>query len=66
MDAKALRQSVGKKDAWIRARLRELVLQESPSDDRSAVNAAAQSLERWATEIGGAVKRHKQRNFGFH
>ncbi|MEI9980844.1 MAG: M20 family metallopeptidase [Edaphobacter sp.] len=64
MDAKALYHSVEKKEAWIRSHLRELVLLESPSDDPPAVNAAAQLVGRWATELGGIIKRHKQKNFG--
>src|SRR5277367_1173713 len=64
MDPHALYHSIEKKEAWIRSHLHELVVQESPSDDRSAVNAATYLLERWAVELGGAVKRHKQKDFG--
>jgi len=64
MDPQALYHSVEKKEAWIRSHLNELVAQESPSDDRSAVNAATDLLERWALELDGAIKRHKQKDFG--
>jgi glutamate carboxypeptidase len=64
MDPQALYHSVEKKEAWIRSHLHELVAQESPSDDRSAVNAATDLLERWALELDGAIKRHKQKDFG--
>jgi glutamate carboxypeptidase len=64
MDPQALYHSLEKKEAWIRNHLHELVVQESPSDDRSAVNTAIHLLERWALELDGAAKRHKQRDFG--
>jgi glutamate carboxypeptidase len=64
MDPQALYHSVEKKEAWIRSHLHELVAQESPSDNRSAVNAASDLLERWAPELDGAIKRHKQKDFG--
>jgi glutamate carboxypeptidase len=64
MNAKALNHSVEKNEKWICDRLRELVLQESPSDDVSAVNAAAHLVELWARELKGAVKYHKQKGFG--
>jgi glutamate carboxypeptidase len=52
------------KAKWIETRLRQLVQQESPSEDRSSVNAAAGLVEGWARELGGRVKRHKQKEFG--
>ena len=64
MDAKAIFHHVKKKDGWIRATLRELVEQESPSEDRQAVNAAMNLVERTAREEGARPKRHKQREFG--
>ncbi len=48
----------------MRDTLRELVQQESPSEDRQAVNAAMALAEQWATEQGARIKRHKQRAFG--
>ncbi len=64
MDPQALYHSVERKEGWIRSHLHELVVQESPSDDRSAVNAATHLLERWTLELNGVVKRHKQNGFG--
>jgi glutamate carboxypeptidase len=64
MDIKELYSAVeGKKD-WIRDTLRELVEQESPSEDRSGVNAAAALIEYWAQPLGARIKRHRQREFG--
>jgi glutamate carboxypeptidase len=64
MDAKAIFRQVEKKSEWIRATLHELVEQESPSEDRQAVNAAMALAENWAREQGARIKRHRQREFG--
>jgi glutamate carboxypeptidase len=48
----------------LRARLRELVEIESPSDDREAVNRAADCVVNWARELGGEVRRHPGGTFG--
>jgi glutamate carboxypeptidase len=64
MDPKAIFSHVEKKAGWMRDTLRELVQQESPSEDRQAVNAAMALAEHWATEQGARIKRHKQRAFG--
>jgi glutamate carboxypeptidase len=64
MDPKAIFSHVEKKAGWMRDTLRELVQQESPSEDRQAVNAAMVLAEHWATEQGARIKRHKQRAFG--
>jgi glutamate carboxypeptidase len=64
MDTLTTLRQVKKKEAWIRDTLRALVQQESPSEDRPAVNAAMALLERWAREQGARVKRHRQREFG--
>jgi glutamate carboxypeptidase len=45
-------------------RLRELVEIESPSHDKAAVDRAGALVAGWAEELGGQVKRHKQRHFG--
>jgi glutamate carboxypeptidase len=45
-------------------RLRKLVEVESPSEDKAAVDRAADVVERWATEQGAKGKRHKQKAFG--
>jgi glutamate carboxypeptidase len=64
MDIKELYSAVGGKKNWIRDTLRELVEQESPSEDRSGVNTAVTLIERSAKPQGARVKRHRQREFG--
>jgi glutamate carboxypeptidase len=64
MDPKAIFSHVEKKAGWMRDTLRELVQQESPSEDRQAVNAAMALAEYWAREQGARIKRRKQRAFG--
>jgi glutamate carboxypeptidase len=64
MDAKAIFRRIEKKEEWIHDTLRELVQQESPSEDRLAVNAAMNLVERNAREQGGRAKRHRQNHFG--
>jgi glutamate carboxypeptidase len=64
MDTTAVYRQVEKKAAWIRVALHELVQQESPSEDRQAVNAAMALAENWAREQGGHTRRQKQRDFG--
>jgi glutamate carboxypeptidase len=64
MDAKTIFRSVTKKEGWIRDALRELVRQESPSEDPQAVNAAMTLTENWGKEQGARIRRHKQREFG--
>lgn len=48
----------------LRARLRELVQIESPSDDADAVNRAADCVVGWARELGAEVHRHDGGSFG--
>jgi len=64
MATQAIFRHTEKKAGWIRATLHELVQQESPSEDREAVNAAMTLAEQRAREQGARVKRHKQREFG--
>jgi glutamate carboxypeptidase len=64
MDTRAIFRQAEKKAEWIRATLHELVQQESPSEDRQAVNAAMALAENFAREQGARTKRHKQREFG--
>jgi len=64
MDATAILKAVEKKKGWLQDTLRELVQQESPSEDRQAVNAAVALVELWSRDVGGRAKRHKQRQFG--
>jgi glutamate carboxypeptidase len=64
MDLKALLRSVEAKSEWMRTNLRNLVRQESPSEDKSAVNAACAMVELIARDQGGRIKRNKQKDFG--
>ena len=63
-DAKALFEAVSAQSAWIKEKLRTLVEIESPSDDKSAVDAAVRFVATIAGEVGGRVKLHKQKHFG--
>lgn len=45
---------------WMRA----VVEIESPSDNKAAVDRCGEAVAALATEVGGRVKRHKQRGFG--
>lgn len=64
MDTKAVLACAEKKSEWIRTNLRDLVLQESPSEDKAAVNAAMSLAENLARPLGGRTRRHKQKLFG--
>jgi glutamate carboxypeptidase len=64
MDAKVIVRHIEKKKGWIRSALQELVEQESPSEDRPAVNAAMKLAEHWAKQLGARSKHHKQREYG--
>jgi glutamate carboxypeptidase len=64
MDLQAILHSVALKTDWMRNNVRDLVRQESPSEDRSAVNAANAMVEHIARNLGGRVKRNRQKNFG--
>ena len=64
MDIKAISCHIEKKTGWIRDTLHKFVQQESPSEDRQAVNAAMTLVERLAREQGAHIKRHTQREFG--
>ena len=48
----------------LKARLRELVEVESPSEDKAGVDRAGALVAGWAEELGAKVKRHRQREFG--
>jgi glutamate carboxypeptidase len=64
MDLQALLLSVEAKSEWMRTNLRNLVRQESPSEDRPAVNAAGAMVELIARDLRGRIKRNKQKDFG--
>jgi glutamate carboxypeptidase len=64
MEALALLRRIEIETEWIQSQLQQLVLQESPSDDKTAVNGAVKLVEQSALSLGGRVKRHKQKDFG--
>lgn len=64
MDLQAILRTVESKSNWMRSNLRDLVCQESPSEDRLAVNAASAMVEHLARNLGARIKRNKQKNFG--
>lgn len=64
MGLKAILRGVEAKQEWFRDNLQNLVRQESPSEDRSAVNAAQAIAERLSLDLGAKIKRHKQKKFG--
>ncbi len=64
MDVAAIYHQIEKQNVFIRTALEELVRQESPSEDRQAVNAAMALTANWSEAIGARTKRHKQAAFG--
>jgi glutamate carboxypeptidase len=61
---KAVTKAVKARQGWMLERLRKLVEAESPSGDKAAVDRAAALVAEWSAELGGRVKRHRQREFG--
>jgi glutamate carboxypeptidase len=59
-----LERVVSAREGRLRARLRELVEIESPSEDKAAVDRAGKLVAGWAEEMGGKVRRHRQKAFG--
>jgi len=59
-----LERVVSGREGRLKARLRELVEVESPSEDKAAVDRAGELVAGWAEELGGRVKRHRQKAFG--
>jgi len=64
MHVQPILHSVEAKSFWIESTLRQLVEQESPSEDRPAVNAAMALAEELGRPLGGRVRRNKQKDFG--
>ena len=60
----ALAQSSFTKLPRLLERIEALVRQESPTDDRSGVNAAGAMVAAWAAETGAKAKLHGQRAYG--
>jgi glutamate carboxypeptidase len=64
MDMQGMVAAVKANEGRLKARLRELVEVESPSEDKAAVDRAGAIVERWALEMGAQVKPHRQKKFG--
>jgi glutamate carboxypeptidase len=60
----AVTSAIKTRQGWMLERLRKLVEVESPSNDKAAVDRAATLVAEWCTELGGRVKRHRQREYG--
>ena len=60
----ALIAAVDSQSKWLASTLRDLVLVESPSDNKAAVDAAVRLVAGLAQSIGGRVKLHRQKRFG--
>jgi glutamate carboxypeptidase len=59
-----LERIVSASEGRLKARLRELVEVESPSEDKVGVDRAGELVVGWAEEVGGTVRRHRQKTFG--
>src|SRR5665213_3330454 len=64
MDAKAVLNCAATRSEWIGTSLRDLVQQESPTEDRAAVNAAVTLVEAHARNLRARIRCHRQKTFG--
>ena len=63
-DRSPLLAAVNSQSSWLITTLCDLVLVESPSDNKPAVDAAVHLVAGLAKSIGGRVKLHRQKHFG--
>jgi glutamate carboxypeptidase len=63
-DRNPLLEAVNSQSAWLATTLRDLVLVESPSDNKPAVDEAVRLVASLAKSIGGRVIVHRQKHFG--
>src|SRR5580692_3075105 len=61
---RALLAGARRKQSQLLNLTQKLVLAESPSDDKSAVNACMDLAAAHTQSLGGRVKRHRQRSWG--
>jgi len=61
---RALLAGARRKQSDLLELLRKLVLQESPSDDKTAVDGCVGLVSAHARDLGGRVKLHRQRGYG--
>jgi glutamate carboxypeptidase len=64
MEMKLLVAAVAANEPRMRARIRELVEVESPSDDKAAVDRAGALTETWIKQHQGCLKTHKSALYG--
>jgi glutamate carboxypeptidase len=64
VDPKSLLQHITALEPQLIAQLKELVQQESPSEDPATINAAMALAEKYARAIGGRPKYHRQKEYG--
>ena len=60
----AILKAVNSQSKWLVSTLRDLVLIESPSDSKPAVDEAVRLIASLARAIGGRVNLHRQKHFG--
>jgi glutamate carboxypeptidase len=60
----AILEAVQSQSNWLATTLRDLVLVESPSDNKPAVDEAVRLVANLAKSAGGRVKLHRQKLFG--
>jgi glutamate carboxypeptidase len=63
-DPAAILEAVQSQSNWIATTLRDLVLVESPSDNKPAVDEVVRLVASLAKSVGGRVKLHRQKLFG--
>jgi glutamate carboxypeptidase len=63
-DRNPLLEAVNSQSAWLATTLRDLVLIESPSDNKPTVDEAVRLVASLAAGLGGHVKLHRHKYFG--
>jgi glutamate carboxypeptidase len=61
---RALLAGARRKESALIEMARKLVIAESPSDEKAAVDSCVDRARDWARSLGGKIARHRQRNFG--
>lgn len=61
---KLLQRAVISSEPRLMTRIRQLVEIESPSDDKKSVDRCVEAVADLAADLGGKVRRHRQRAFG--
>lgn len=59
-----LEETMAASESKLMFRIRQLVEIESPSDDKPGVDRCVEAVADWAAQLGGKVRRHRQRIFG--